>query len=237
MPDPTSLITMLPAPKVGPDIAERLKPKVALAPEVKPLSREEKRRQQELRVEKIREQNFNRKVVPRSTMMGSFAIKTDEEREAEEAAAAEEEERRLAEEEAQRLKYTEQPSITYSQLKAQDSVLSKLKPDDPQFAHALEKNPAMFEVSASDLTAGSWTSADRFKAIDSRDTGENVVKAKFWDSRTGNTIQTNEPSKLHNRKHQINSLAFQHQERAHQLKEHRAMGFQKRQQSMSKYGF
>lgn len=74
--------------------------------------RVEKRRQQELRVEKIREQNFNRKVVPRSTMMGSFAIKTDEEREAEEAAAAEEEERRLAEEEAQRLKYTEQPSIT-----------------------------------------------------------------------------------------------------------------------------
>jgi len=63
------------------------------------------------------------------------------------------------------------------------------------------------------------------------------IEAKFWNPRAGTFDTTHKPSKLHKRRHQINSLAHQHQLKAFELANKRGAGHQAKHSAAQRYGW
>lgn len=63
------------------------------------------------------------------------------------------------------------------------------------------------------------------------------VAAKFWNPKLGTTVQTTKGTKLHKRKHQINTLAVEAAAKEHELNKWRATGKAHLQQAKARYGW
>lgn len=63
------------------------------------------------------------------------------------------------------------------------------------------------------------------------------VKAAFWNSKAGTTVSTTKGTKLHKRKHQINTLAAESAAREHELNKWRATGKAHLAQAKARYGW
>jgi hypothetical protein len=114
--------------------------------------------------------------------------------------------------------------------------------DNPALRKMLGKNlkfdPGMLvDVNAEALRQK--TRAEQMEAdFDTKNSAPVVeVKASFWNSKAGETITTTKGTKLHKRKHQINTLAAESAAREHELNKWRATGKAHLAQAKARYGW
>lgn len=114
--------------------------------------------------------------------------------------------------------------------------------DNPELRKMLGKNVKFDPALLMDVNAESLrqkTHAEQMEAdFDSKNSTPVVeVKASFWNSKVGDTVTTTKGTKLHKRKHQINSLAAESAAREHELNKWRATGKAHLAQAKARYGW
>eukprot|EP01083_Nonionella_stella_P038304 104234_1 len=224
IPEPGALFSLLPAPQTGPDIREEFKPTLVLnAPK-----KIEKKSDAAFSKPRDRRHLF-RKKHSAEELMGSFAVgaqsadSTDGHSEEAETRASKRRKKDLARD-------------FDREMRQYDTGGSEQIPSQNSNGFGLSGVSNVIDVNASDLNDGSFE-ANRFRDFDSKPKTENVVRANFWDAKEGKAIESSKPSRVHKRKHQINSLAFQAQERELELMKMRAKNFRTKRESMAKYGW
>lgn len=116
------------------------------------------------------------------------------------------------------------------------------KMDNPELRKMLGKNVKLDLSMLVDVNAESLrqrTHSEQMEAdFDSKNgTAVVEVKAAFWNAKAGDTVTTTKGTKLHKRKHQINTLAAESAAREHELNKWRATGKAHLAQAKARYGW